>query len=118
MAIAIIKRNLPEAPEPTKAYHTPEHDSGVPLGRLENDGMGADRGKQKWTEEEKEELIRLRIKKGLSFVACIDKDTDTCADFLREVYGYTATSAQHIAKFERDYGRYDRGCRRRLTWKD
>ena len=25
-------------------------------------------------------------------------------DFLRYVYGYTATSAQHIAKFFRDYG--------------
>lgn len=25
-------------------------------------------------------------------------------DFLRMVYGYTATSAQHISKFARDYG--------------
>lgn len=38
-------------------------------------------------------------------VAIIDKSTDTCYDFLRLVYGYTSTSAQHISKFEKDYGR-------------
>lgn len=27
----------------------------------------------------------------------------TCYDFLRKVYGYTATSAQHITKFMEDY---------------
>ena len=39
-----------------------------------------------------------------TFVAFIEKTTDTCYDILRMVYGYTATSAQHIAKFRRDYG--------------
>lgn len=37
-----------------------------------------------------------------TFVACID-DKGNCYDFLRMVYGYTATSAQHIAKFYHDY---------------
>ena len=33
-------------------------------------------------------------------IAIIDRRTDIMYDFLRLVYGYTATSAQHIAKFE------------------
>ena len=37
-------------------------------------------------------------------VAGIRKDTGEEFDFLRMVYGYTATSAQHIAKFFADYG--------------
>ena len=37
-------------------------------------------------------------------VAIIDPYTDTLYDFLRYVYGYTATSAQHISKFAQDYG--------------
>lgn len=39
-----------------------------------------------------------------TLVACIEKATDTLADVLRVVYGYTSTSAQHIAKFRHDYG--------------
>ena len=39
-----------------------------------------------------------------TIVAAIDND-GVCYDFLRYVYGYTATSAQHIAKFFSDYGR-------------
>ena len=31
-------------------------------------------------------------------------ESGVCFDFLRYVYGYTATSAQHIAKFAHDYG--------------
>ena len=38
-----------------------------------------------------------------TIVALIDSE-GTCYDFLRDVYGYTATSAQHINKFARDYG--------------
>lgn len=34
-----------------------------------------------------------------SAVAVYDKTSDTLYDILRAVYGYTATSAQHIAKF-------------------
>lgn len=40
-------------------------------------------------------------------------------DFLRYVYGYTATSAQHIAKFFHDYA-WERGNRASLiehTWR-
>ena len=39
-----------------------------------------------------------------TIVAGIRKDTGEEFDFLRMVYGYTATSAQHIAKFFADYG--------------
>ena len=39
-----------------------------------------------------------------TLVAGIRKDTMEDVDFLRMVYGYTATSAQHIAKFFADYG--------------
>lgn len=33
-----------------------------------------------------------------------------CVDMLRFVYGYTATSAQHIAKFFNDYARFPARC--------
>lgn len=39
-----------------------------------------------------------------TMVAAIDKGNNIMFDFLRYVYGYTATSAQHIAKFANDYG--------------
>lgn len=38
-----------------------------------------------------------------TIVAAIDIETNTLYDFLRLVYGYTATSAQHISKFNHDY---------------
>ena len=38
-----------------------------------------------------------------TIIACIDKNDNTLYDFLRVVYGYTATSAQHISKFYQDY---------------
>lgn len=38
-------------------------------------------------------------------VAFIDKREQKAYDILRLVYGYTATSAQHIAKFFNDYAR-------------
>lgn len=38
-------------------------------------------------------------------VAFIDKREHRAYDILRLVYGYTATSAQHIAKFFSDYAR-------------
>ena len=37
-------------------------------------------------------------------VACIDMKTGICYDYLRKVYGHTATSAQHIAKFMHNFG--------------
>lgn len=49
-------------------------------------------------------------------VAIIEKSTDTCYDFLRAVYGYTNTSAQHISKFDKDYGRGAYGCKERVTY--
>ena len=39
-----------------------------------------------------------------TIVACIRKNCGQSYDFLRYVYGYTATSSQHISKFIRDYG--------------
>ena len=39
-----------------------------------------------------------------TIVACIRKDCLQSYDFLRMVYGYTPTSAQHISKFIHDYG--------------
>lgn len=38
-----------------------------------------------------------------TIVAAIGENDCICYDFLRMVYGYTATSAQHIAKFMQDY---------------
>lgn len=49
-----------------------------------------------------------------TLVAGIRKDTGEGFDFLRMVYGYTATSAQHIAKFFADYGN---GCIRNV-WRN
>ena len=39
-----------------------------------------------------------------TIVAVIRKKYGQSYDFLRYVYGYTATSAQHISKFIHDYG--------------
>lgn len=36
-------------------------------------------------------------------IACIGDENNVCYDFLRLVYGYTATSAKHITKFMQDY---------------
>ena len=53
-----------------------------------------------------------------TIIAIIDTKTDTLVDFLRYVYGYTATSAQHIAKFDHDYGMGKWGCANRLTYRE
>lgn len=53
-----------------------------------------------------------------TYVAAIEKDTDICYDFLRFVYGYTITSAQHISKFVKDYGCGMWGCKERLTYRE
>ena len=44
------------------------------------------------------------LKSYSTIVAAIDA-CGNVYDFLRYVYGYTATSAQHIAKFRNDYSR-------------
>ena len=51
-------------------------------------------------------------------IAIIDKSSDICYDFLRGVYGYTNTSAQHISKFDKDYGRGTYGCKERVTYRE
>lgn len=38
-----------------------------------------------------------------TFIAAVDKRSNACVDVLRDVYGYTNTSGQHIAKFFSDY---------------
>lgn len=38
-----------------------------------------------------------------TIVAVIDRNTGIAYDFLRYVYGFTSTSAQHISKFFHDY---------------
>ncbi len=53
-----------------------------------------------------------------TIVACIDTSDDTLYDFLRKVYGYTSTSAQHISKFEKDYCAGKWNCAERLTWRE
>lgn len=51
-------------------------------------------------------------------IAIIDRTTDTLYDALRMVYGYTATSAKHIAKFRQDFGGGKWGCNRELRYYD
>lgn len=53
-----------------------------------------------------------------TFVACIDKEQGALVDVLRYVYGFTSTSAQHISKFEKDYGKGKWGCEARVTWRE
>ena len=50
-------------------------------------------------------------------IAIIDTTTDTLYDFLRMVYGYTATSAQHISKFNHDYSKGTWGCACTYTYR-
>ena len=51
-----------------------------------------------------------------TIVAFIVKSTDTLYDILRYVYGYTSTSAQHIAKFRHDYGEGKWGCEHEMRY--
>ena len=57
------------------------------------------------------------LKSYRTLIAAIDTETDTLYDFLRYVYGYTSTSAQHIAKFSKDYGAGTWGCQHKLTYR-
>ena len=52
-----------------------------------------------------------------TIIAIIDTETDTLYDFLRYVYGYTSTSAQHISKFDKDYCAGMWGCAHRYTYR-
>ena len=64
------------------------------------------------------EVVYYVLRSYRTIVAIIDIKTDTLYDFLRYVYGYTATSAQHIAKFSQDYGMGKWGCANRVTYRD
>ena len=64
------------------------------------------------------ELLYYVLRSYRTIVAAIDVRTDTLYDFLRYVYGYTSTSAQHIDKFGQDYGRGKWGCANRVTYRD
>ena len=64
------------------------------------------------------ELLYYVLRSYRTIVAAIDVRTDTLYDFLRYVYGYTSTSAQHIAKFDKDYGSGKWGCANRVTYRD
>lgn len=56
------------------------------------------------------EILYSVLRSYRTVVAIIDHSTDTLYDFLRYVYGYTSTSAQHISKFSHDYGSGKWGC--------
>ena len=64
------------------------------------------------------ELLYYVLRSYRTIVAAIDVSTDTLYDFLRYVYGYTATSAQHISKFSKDYGNGTWGCTHTLTYRE
>ena len=64
------------------------------------------------------ELLYYVLRSYRTIVAIIDIKTDTLYDFLRYVYGYTSTSAQHIAKFSKDYGMGKWGCAHSLTYRE
>lgn len=53
-----------------------------------------------------------------TFVAFIEKTTDTCYDILRMGHAYTSTSAQHIAKFRHDYGQDKFGVHQSYTYRE
>ena len=64
------------------------------------------------------ELMYYVLRSYNTIVAFIDPTTNTLYDVLRKVYGYTSTSAQHIAKFDKDYGMGKWGCANRVTYRD
>lgn len=70
---------------------------------------------QAWVYETSKYYI---LKSYETIVAFIVKDDDVLIDVLRYVYGYSATSAQHIAKFSNDYGKARYGCVQRITYRD
>lgn len=70
---------------------------------------------QAWTAETEHYIF---LKSYQTIIAVIDKTTDTLYDVLRGVYGYTPTSAQHIAKFNNDMGAGKYGCESRYTYRD
>ena len=72
------------------------------------DGGKRLRNCQAWVHETENFYI---LESYATIVAVIEKGSDILADVLRLVYGYTSTSAQHIAKFRHDYGADKWGCK-------
>ena len=70
---------------------------------------------QAWTVETDNYIF---LKSYETIIAVIDKATDTLYNMLRNVYGYTHTSAQHISKFDHDFGTGKWGCEARFTWRE
>lgn len=70
---------------------------------------------QAWTVETDNYVF---LKSYETIIAVIDKSTGTLYDMLRSVYCYTSTSAQHISKFYKDYGKYEWGCKARVTYRE
>ena len=70
---------------------------------------------QAWTVETENYIF---LKSYNTVIAVIDKSTDTLYDLLRGVYGYTSTSAHHIAKFNTEMGTGKYGCENRYTYRD
>lgn len=68
------------------------------------------------TDTETGEILYAVLTSYNTVVAIIDYATDTLYDFLRYVYGYTATSASHISKFAQDYGSGKWGCANTLRY--
>lgn len=68
-----------------------------------------------WTVETEHYIF---LKSYQTIIAVIDKTTDTLYDVLRGVYGYTHTSSQHIAKFNKDMGIGKYGCENRYTYRN
>ena len=63
----------------------------------------------------KNEKGRVYILKSYNTLVAAVGASGRCYDFLRYVYGYTATSAQHISKFFKDYAPANA---ERLTYRD
>lgn len=110
---ATVKRiNLPNAPKPTKAVHEElpqrpfEHTLQDPeMLRKSNRGHGE---KKPWTEQEKEELIRLR-EKGLSFGIIADELDRTKASVTRQIFRLRAEGQLHDEQIVLKGGRGRRG---------
>ena len=57
------------------------------------------------------------LRSNSTIVAVIEKASDICVDMRRHEYGFTSTSAQHIAKFRRAYGGDKWGCKIEYTYR-
>lgn len=103
--VANYNRAIDQLPEKALSYLNGK--------QLKESGAERLRSCQAWVWETEEYYV---LQSYETFVAVIEKSTDTCYDALRYVYGYTSTSAQHIAKFRHDYGSGKWGCEKELRY--